>query len=442
MKKINIKVAAVFASLALLAANGCKKSFLDSNQLSQYSPNDLNNVDALVGVLNALGRATRGEFFGDSAPLLTESLFSDIAVDGTTDKATPAQNLVSLITPDANLNSDDFNKIGWYWTNFFSAIRSANTLISAIDRPTYSSEAQKNAILGSAYFYRAYFYYRLVHEFGDVPLNLKDLTAPKYDFYSTKREVILKKMKEDLEFAQKWVTDDVDKGQVTNGAVCHLLTKVDLALGDFDGAIAAANKVIDGGKYALMKNRFGSTAGDLSKNVIWDLHRMDNKAIPANKEALLLVIDRQTLQGRTDLGSQLMRNTVPAWHFNNLNIPQGGLQAIVDAVGAEIPLTRMYGRGIGRYRGTYYSTKEIWTDQTDYRHAKGMWMDMTDLVYNNPAIKASKDPEISKLYGQPIQQFTKENINKVFTNGSLDTIRHWFGWPHYKVFINSTNQFA
>jgi hypothetical protein len=119
MKKINIKVAAVFASLALLAANGCKKSFLDSNQLSQYSPNDLNNVDALVGVLNALGRATRGEFFGDSAPLLTESLFSDIAVDGTTDKATPAQNLVSLITPDANLNSDDFNKIGWYWTNFF-----------------------------------------------------------------------------------------------------------------------------------------------------------------------------------------------------------------------------------------------------------------------------------------------------------------------------------
>ena len=62
MKKINIKVAAVFASLALLAANGCKKSFLDSNQLSQYSPNDLNHVDALVCVLNALGRATRGEF--------------------------------------------------------------------------------------------------------------------------------------------------------------------------------------------------------------------------------------------------------------------------------------------------------------------------------------------------------------------------------------------
>lgn len=442
MKKINIKIAAIVASIGLLTVNGCKKSFLDSDQLSQYSPENLDNVDALKGVLNALGRASRNEFFGDSAPLLTESLFSDVAVDGTTDKSTPAQNLVSQITPDANLDNDDFNKVGWYWTNFFAAVRSANTIVSNIDRPKYTSEQQKNEILAGAYFYRAYFYYRLVHEFGDVPLLLKDLTAPKYDFYSTKREVILQKMKEDLTFAQQWIKDGGNKGEVTNGAVNHLLAKINLALGDFDGAIAAANKVIDGGTYALMRNRFGSTAGDLTKNVVWDLHRMDNKAISANKEALLLVIDRQTLQGRTDLGSQLMRNTVPAWHFNNLNIPQGGLQAIVDGINAEIPLTRMYGRGIGRYRGTYYSTTQIWTDQTDYRHAKGMWMDMTDLVYNNPAIKNSKDPAISSLYGKPVVQYTKDNINKVFTNGAVDTIRHWFSWPHYKVFINSTNQFA
>ncbi len=442
MKNIKIKVAAIFASMGLLAINGCKKSFLDSDQLSQYSPSNLDNVEALRAVLNALGLASRGEYFGDSAPYLTESIFSDVAVEGTTDKATPAQNLVSLITPEADLNSDNTNKIGWYWTNFFAAIRSANTVISNIDRPMYKSEEEKNQILGAAYFYRAYFYYRLVHEFGDVPLNLEDFDAPKTDFYSTKRDVILHKMKADLEFSQKWVKDGVDKGQVTNGAVNHLLSKIDLALGDFDGAIAAASKVIDGGTYALMTNRFGSTASDPTKNVVWDLHRMDNKAIPANKEALYLVIDRETLPGRTNLGSQLMRNTVPAWHFANLKIPQGGLQDIVDGITAEIPLTLMYGRGIGRYRGTSYSTKEIWTDDTDYRHAKGMWMDMTDLVYNNPAIKASKDPAISSLYGKPIQQFTSENINKVFTNGSLDTIRHWFGWPHYKVFINSTNQYA
>ena len=441
MKKTNQNIVVLIAFVSLLGMVGCKKTYLDSEQLSAYAPENLNNLTAMKAALNGLGLATRREFFGDSAPLLTESLFSDVAVDGTTDKNTPAQDLISRITPDANLNSDDFNKIGWYWDNEFVAVRQANTIISNIDKPTYGSEAERNLILGSAYFYRAYYYYRLVHQFGDVPLLLNDLESPKADFYSTKREVILAKMKTDLEFAQTWVTDGGNKGDVTKGAVSHLLTKVNLALGKFDDALASANNVINGGKYGMMTARFGSTASDLTKNVIWDLHRMDNKALTTNREALFLVIDREAFAGFTALGSQLMRNTVPAWHFANVKTPSGAT-AIVDAVTAEIPLTRMYGRGIGRYRGTPYSTKYIWTDNTDYRHAKGMWMEMTDLVYNNPALKTSTNAADRALYGQPLQMYSDANIKQRFTNGSLDTIRHWFGWPHYKVFINSTNALA
>ena len=442
MNKLNHKIAILIASAALITSGGCKKSFLDSDQLSQYSPEaSLNSVAALKGALNGLGANVRQEYFGDSAPMLTESIFSDVAVEGTTDKSTPAQDLISRITPDANLNSDDFNKIGWYWEQEFRGVRLANTIITNIDRPTYANAAEKNAILGSAYFYRAYHYYRLVHQFGDVPLNLKDIDAPKDDYYSTKREVILAKMKTDLEFAQASVSDNVNKGEVTKGAISHLLTKVNLALGKFDDAIAAATSVISGGPYALMTSRFGSTASDATKNVVWDLHRMDNKALPANKEALFLVIDREALQGFTNLGSQLMRNTVPAWHFANVKTPSGAT-ALTDAVNAEFPLTRMYGRGIGRYRGTPYSTKYIWTDNTDYRHAKGMWMDMTDLVYNNPALKNSSNAADKALYGKPLLQYDNTNVAARFQNGALDTIRHWFGWPHYKVFINSTNAFA
>lgn len=443
MKKIHKKITAVCLTTLLLAGVGCKKTFLDSDLLSSFSPSSLNTADAMKSALNGVALMVRREYFGDSAPMLTESIFSEVAVEGTTDKSTPAQDLVSRITPDANLNSDDFNKIGWYWTNYYIGVRQANTVITNIDVPKYASEAERNAILGSAYFYRAYFYYRLVHQFGDVPLLLKDLDAPRTDFYSTKREVILGKMKSDLEFAQTWVSDNVNRGEVTKGAVSHLLTKVNLALGKFDDAIASANNVINGGKYALMTTRFGSTATDVSKNVVWDLHRMDNKALTTNKEALFLVLDRDVFQGQgaTALGSQLMRNTVPAWHFANVKTPSGAT-AMVDAATAEIPLTRMYGRGIGRYRGTPYSTQYIWNDNTDYRHAKGMWMDMTDLVYNNPALKTSSNPADKALYGQPLQPYNASNVAQRFQNGALDTIRHWFGWPHYKVFINSTNALA
>ncbi len=443
MNSIYKKIIPFVAFAMLLTANGCKKSDLDSELLSQLEPQTaLTSVAAMKAALAGIGANVRREFTGDMAPIVTESIFSEVAVDGTTDKTTQAQDMDTRVTPDANLDNPDFNRIGFYWTEGFRGVRMANTVITYIDNVTFKDEAERNAILGAAYFYRAYYYYRLVHQFGDVPLNLKDITTPKLDYYSTRREVILKKMQEDLLFAEKWVKDNVDRGEVTKGACSHLLTKINLALGDFDAAITSANNVINGGTYSLMRNRFGSTAGDAGKNVVWDLHRMDNKAIAANREALFLTIDRETLAGATDLGSQVMRNCVPAWHFANLRTPSGSTQAIVDGINVEIPLTLMYGRGIGRYRGTAYSTKNIWTDNTDYRHAPGMWMNMTDLVYNNPAIKTASNVAERALYGKPLVDVSPANVNNMFLNKGLDTIRHFFGWPHYKTFINSTNALA
>jgi len=446
MTKMNItykKIIPFVALAVLLSANGCKKSNLDSELLSQLEPQTaLTSVAAMKAAIAAIGANVRREFTGDMAPIVTESIFSEVAVDGTTDKTTQAQDMDTRVTPDANLDNPDFNRIGFYWTEGFRGVRMANTVITYIDNVTFKDEAERNAILSAAYFYRAYYYYRLVHQFGDVPLNLKDITSPKLDYFSTRRDVILKKMQEDLLFAEKWLKDNVDRGDVTKGACSHLLTKVNLALGDFDAAITSANNVINSGTYSLMRNRFGSTAGDASKNVVWDLHRMDNKAIAANREALFLTIDRETLAGATDLGSQVMRNCVPAWHFANLKTPSGATQAIVDGVNVEIPLTLMYGRGIGRYRGTAYSTKNIWTDNTDYRHAPGMWMNMTDLVYNNPAIKTGSNVAERALYGKPLVDVSPANVNNMFLNKGLDTIRHFFGWPHYKTFINSTNALA
>lgn len=443
MKITNKNIPLSIAFALILFLNGCKKSDLDSDYLSKFQPGlTLTTVSAMKAALGGLGASVRQEFFGDMAPIVTESIFSDVAVDGTTDKSTQAQDMDTRVTPDAELNNPDYNRIGFYWNEGFKGVRLANTIITNIDNVKYSSEAERNAILGSAYFYRAYYYYRLVHQFGDVPLNLVDITGPKLDYYTTKREVILEKMRVDLVFAQTWVTDAVDKGEVSKGAISHLLTKVNLSLGKFDDAIASATTILNGSRYALMRSRFGSTAADATKNVIWDLHRMDNKAIPTNKEGIFLVIDRETLAGFTAFGSQVMRNCVPAWHFANLRTPSGLNPAIVDGVNVEIPLTLMYGRGIGRYRGTPYSTKYIWTDNTDLRHAPGMWMNMTDLVYNNPALKNSLNPTEKALYGQHLIDKTTANINDMFVNKGLDTIRHFFGWPHYKVFINSTNALA
>ena len=416
--------------LFLFMAVSCKKEYLDPNNLSFYTPEAFKSAEALWATLVACERNMRIEYYGDAAPIVTETIYSDIAVEGTTDKPGPAQDLNQAITPDAQLNHTDYNKIGWYWNEGYRGIRYANTAIKYIDAPEdYSSEAERNQLLGSAYFHRALRYYRLTQQFGDVPLTLEEISEPKLDYYTTKREVILHRMKEDLEFAQEWVPDNVNKGQVTKGAVSHLLTKVNLALGLFDEAIQSASNVIDGGVYKLMTNRFGVDANDASKNVVWDLHRPENKSLASNTEGLLLVIDRLNIDGNTDNGTtiggtQSMRNAVPYWGNAGLLTPAGN-GGMSDQPNIEIDQVEAYGRGIGRVRPTWYTQKGMWKDTTDLRHAPGNWMDMEDLVYNRPSLKGS-DP----YYGKHLQLRNAQG-----TILSSDTIRQWFGWPHYKLFV-------
>ncbi|WP_200974493.1 RagB/SusD family nutrient uptake outer membrane protein [Echinicola sp. 20G] len=426
--KLNIQKtytkAFAIAATGILLSSGCSEDWLEPQPLSFYAPeNTYNEASGLWGAMVACERNLRHELTGDGPPILTEHIFSEVAIEGTTDKSGPAQDLNLLITPDANLNSTNTNRIGWYWYEGFKGIKYANVVVSRIDDPEdYESEAERNHILGTAYFHRAMRYYRLTQQFGDVPLILEEITQPKLDFYSTDRKVILRKIKEDLEWAEEWVPDVMDRGRVPKGAVQHLLTKVNLALGEFDDAIASASRLIDGGDYSLMTDRFGATANDASRNVIWDLHRPENKSLNSNKEAILMVMDRIDTDGNSG-GMTSMRQAVPFWG-NNINTPNGN-KGTSDKNNIEIDQVTALGRGIGRLRGTWYHQSMIWDDEKDLRHAPGNWMDMEDMVYNNPGIDGS-----DSYYGQNLEFRNADGIVLV-----SDTIRSWFSWPHYKVYI-------
>ena len=416
----------------------CKKEYLEPEPLSFYEPSETYvDATAMRAALAACARNLRFEYYGGNPPILTEMLFTEIAVEGTTDKSGPAQDLNLLITPDGvQAENDDNNKIYTYWREGYAGIKYANTVISRIDNAKYASADERNAILGAAYFHRALRYYKLTHQFGDVPAIMKEITAPKLDFFSTKREVILQKIKLDLDSALLWTKDAVNKGEVTKGAVGHLLTKVNLALGNFDAALTAANGVINGGPYSLMKTAFGpapppyyfpagsKTPTSLPNNVIWALHRPENKSIAENKEGLFMIIDRFG-EGQFGTGMTIMRQAVAFWG-SNVNAPSGK-KGTFDNLAAEMIQSNYYGRGIGRSRPSNYAQYEIWDDPNDLRHAKGNWMNMEDLLYNDPGLKTANDPSYLK------------NLQLRNASGGIlttDTIRSWFGWPHYKVFVD------
>ena len=153
----------------LFILQGCSDSWLEPKPLSFYTPeNTYVNAEGLRGALLACERNMRGEFFGDAAPICTEIIQSDLAVEAVTDKAGPQMDMDVSLLPDAQLNHQNNTRVGWYWKEGFNGIKYANTVISRIDQADLS-EQEYNEILGTAYFHRAYRYFKLTHQFGNVP---------------------------------------------------------------------------------------------------------------------------------------------------------------------------------------------------------------------------------------------------------------------------------
>ena len=109
------------------------------------------------------------EFYGDGAPIVTEMVQSDLCVDGTTNKSGPQQDMDQALLPSATLTGVNYTQVGWFWTYTYNVVKYCNTVISRIDDIEWDSVEDRNHVLGSALFHRAYRYYRAVHQFGNVP---------------------------------------------------------------------------------------------------------------------------------------------------------------------------------------------------------------------------------------------------------------------------------
>lgn len=383
--------------LIILTAGSCSESFLSPQPLSFYAPeNVLVDQKGLQAVLDNALSQLRVEYCTDQAPFLVNVKYSDVGVDGTTNRNAPWQDLNNQMHPDGN-TPDAYTAIPWYWDDSYKIIKDCNTVITRIDNAEFTSEAAKNALLGSAYFLRAYRYYCKTLGYGDVPFVLEELSTPKLDFYSTTRESIWTKMINDLEFAVDNVPEAnlVNRGQVTKAACKHLLAKYYLLTGNIDGAITLTSEIINGGVHQLNTERFGSDKDVANKDVVWDMFRVENKSLASNTEGLLMTIDRYGMDGNTS-GVKSMRNSGPAFGQAGMIKTPDGANGLSDTPGCEYGLLEMYGRGQARIRPSGYSQKHVWIidgveDFQDYRHRtdNGNWVTMEMMVYNNPALKTA-----------------------------------------------------
>ena len=213
---------------------GCSDDFLKPDPLSLYEPTvTFNTVDGLNAALASADKALRAYWTNTEAcdlmlPLMSEYLFSDLTVAGKTDDQLAFCDINERFTPTDGWYNFDQNRLVIFWGETYNGIKYANTVISYIDKVEGLDETTRNEFLGRAYFHRAYRYMNLCFQFGDVPFVSKIIESPKQDYKSTKREAIIKRMVQDMEFAVQNVPDQKDMtyiGMINKGACRQLLSK-------------------------------------------------------------------------------------------------------------------------------------------------------------------------------------------------------------------------
>lgn len=449
-RKLNrICLAALLGSTIFLGS--CSEDFLKPDPLSFYDPTaTFSSETGLQAALAICDRHLKSYYATDHNEVLdlgTEYMFSELMVASNTDKVNMFCDIAHMLTPtsdDSNLhNLDRTNSLWYFWEETYKGVMYANTIIQYVDKVESLDQTTKNMYKGRAYFHRAFRYMALVFQYGDVPLTTKVLDVPKQNYRTTKRDAILKMITQDMELAVQWVPDQKDMsliGMVNKGACRMLLAKCYLAMGEYAKAKEQTDILIDKSGYSLMEQPFGTfnkggetAAWPITRNVIWDLHRAENKLIGANKEVIMGLPNRGA-DTESFVKMLTMRILYP-FFFDNRIKTTDGKQALMNIKRnsgdylAEYDYMRSLGRGISTWRPTYFSTHSMWmvnkvVDNQDLRHNSdvGNWVRMENLKCNN---KASVD------FGKPIR------LHK--DDGTLlcsDTIRRWYDFPHYKFYLD------
>ncbi|MDB5232403.1 MAG: RagB/SusD family nutrient uptake outer membrane protein [Chitinophagaceae bacterium] len=379
MKHIRVKIYFLSClAVIVMAAVACKKNWLDPKPLSFLTPeNSYNTKEGIQSLLVRCGQGLRMEFMGRECRVAIDYMASDmgVLVNGS------PRDYVTELLPSTG-------KVKTLWDDQFTELNYANVVISRSQLLT-EPDGVKNELLSEGYFYSAYWYYKMINTWGDVPLITEEVTAPKLDFKTYTKRKIIETMIKNLEFAVQYLPESAPNGSANLAAAEHLLTKYYLQAGRFQDAVNMATKVISNSKYVLMTKRFGSDKTDATKNVLWDLFHKYNASAADNTEKIMVVQDYPGIPGGTS-GSERMREFLTEWYKSNND--KLGKPGTIDGLAGE-PQISFTGRGIGKNKKTEYFGYSIWADKNDLRHKAPNWLPVEALLYNKVG---------TANYGQPL----------------------------------------
>ncbi len=428
----------LYLAVLLLILPACSEDVLDEEPLDFLAPeNAYNTLPGIKQGITGLHFSNRQRwFYGTNQPVVTimRGLGTDIAYHG----EDPNSNLF-LCNYVNNLTSSntDYRNI-WVW--LYELIQRSNVLLEGIEKadPTiWTSEAQKNAYMAEAMFFRAYAYRMLVSFYGDVPLVTEVIRSAKTDFVRTPKAQVYAQMEADFIYGTTKLPvprSEEAPGRITQGAAWHMLSECYLNQGKFQLAADAASKVIDTYQYALMTQRFGDR-----QNVVfgkgdpyYDLFAFGNQTLGTNTEAIwvIQVEPPPTIGGAAVEGNRAFGGA----YFRMGNTPDGKVAFRGQLVaGAYTGYSDTLGRPVAWIRPTNYAAYDIWRSD-----------------WNNDVRNAKYNIKRDFYYDSPTSTFNKKKINLLvdyaaqYAAGTRDAIRDscQYIYPYWMKFGDPCHYFT
>jgi len=363
--------------LFVCTAFSCSKNYLKEKPLDFVSSDEAFTTlsDFQASIYN-LYNLTREEFFTDNPSFSDYIEGTDIIYNGANKDAERMGDYAAALDPTGSAPLV-------HWTNLYKIISETNTILSRLPSSQVSA-ADQAKVEAQAKFFRALAYRTLAYLYGDVPLVLNEITAPKTDFVRAPKSDVYKQAIADLTDAIANLPDisGVQDGEISNLAAEHLLAEIYLADGKYDSSILAASVVINNPAMALMTNRFG-TRTNIPADVYWDLFRRGNQnRSDGNTEAIWVI------QFESDVPGGGNSSTSPdGYMLEYYHLPWFGGYTINGVHPFLWPTNDFWtgGIGIGVAVSTAYFSDTIWKSDfsTDIRNSNYNFV--RQYTYNNPA---------------------------------------------------------
>jgi starch-binding outer membrane protein, SusD/RagB family len=166
------------------------------------------------------------------------------------------------------------------WAGAYSVIASTNTILNRIENADLDNPALGDRIRGEALFIRSLVYYNLAVTFGNIPLQLEEVTTPSVTINQVSASDVYSQIAGDLSTAEELLPPSYSGnniGRATSGAAATLLGLVHLSDGNSGQAEAALRRVVDSNEYDLVPN-YADIWGPSNENNIESIFEIQYKS--------------------------------------------------------------------------------------------------------------------------------------------------------------------